>query len=316
MLDRTSIAEKYRKKNLRHSFHTSGSSGWPILTSLSLLFLAFGTLFYLHGIYVLIPGFCWMTTALWLFLFSLAGWWGDVIKESTYERQHTVQVMQGTRVGTLLFILSEVMFFFAFFWAFFHSSLSPAMGLGYFVFWHLSPLLGSSTSMLCCGVVIFCFMFLCLIFYMDTFCILLIQALNFLFRGLWLTGAVFVALCLAAVCGFTASEGMVSSIPSPQEGKSWLLSRISTHTGWNIQPNPSQGGIPSQVRAILKSSGAGNKALPPIPRLATAVVPIVVLRPEGGYAFVNTGFILNLTGDRINRPYPWGGCFWGSKAAH
>lgn len=131
MLDRTSIAEKYRKKNLRHSFHILGPSAWPFLTSLSLLFLAFGTLFYLHGIYVLIPGFCWMTTALWLFLFSLAGWWWDVIKESTYERQHTVQVMQGIRIGMLLFILSEVMFFFAFFWAFFHSSLSPAMGIGF-----------------------------------------------------------------------------------------------------------------------------------------------------------------------------------------
>jgi cytochrome c oxidase subunit 3 len=30
----------------------------------------------------------------------------------------------------LLFILSEVMFFFAFFWAFFHSSLAPAIELG------------------------------------------------------------------------------------------------------------------------------------------------------------------------------------------
>jgi heme/copper-type cytochrome/quinol oxidase subunit 3 len=30
----------------------------------------------------------------------------------------------------LLFIVSEVMFFFAFFWAFFHSSLSPAFAIG------------------------------------------------------------------------------------------------------------------------------------------------------------------------------------------
>ena len=30
----------------------------------------------------------------------------------------------------ILFIVSEIMFFFAFFWAFFHSSISPAINLG------------------------------------------------------------------------------------------------------------------------------------------------------------------------------------------
>ena len=34
------------------------------------------------------------------------------------------------RLGMILFIVSEIMFFFAFFWAFFHSSLSPAFNIG------------------------------------------------------------------------------------------------------------------------------------------------------------------------------------------
>jgi len=34
------------------------------------------------------------------------------------------------RLGMLLFIASEVMFFFAFFWGFFHSSLNPTPELG------------------------------------------------------------------------------------------------------------------------------------------------------------------------------------------
>jgi len=39
-------------------------------------------------------------------------------------------VQVGLRLGFLLFILSEVAFFFRLFWAFFHSSLSPAIELG------------------------------------------------------------------------------------------------------------------------------------------------------------------------------------------
>ena len=37
---------------------------------------------------------------------------------------------KGIRLGIVLFILSEVIFFFAFFWAYFHSSLSPTLELG------------------------------------------------------------------------------------------------------------------------------------------------------------------------------------------
>jgi cytochrome c oxidase subunit 3 len=39
-------------------------------------------------------------------------------------------VQLGMRYGMLLFITSEVLFFFAFFWAFFHSSLNPTPELG------------------------------------------------------------------------------------------------------------------------------------------------------------------------------------------
>jgi len=61
---------------------------------------------------------------------SMVFWWRDVIRESTYEGQHTVSVQVGLSYGFILFIASEIMFFFAFFWAFFHVSLSPAVELG------------------------------------------------------------------------------------------------------------------------------------------------------------------------------------------
>jgi cytochrome c oxidase subunit 3 len=57
-------------------------------------------------------------------------WWRDVIREATFEEQHTFAVQRGLRFGMLLFIVSEIMFFFAFFWAFFHSSLAPVFNIG------------------------------------------------------------------------------------------------------------------------------------------------------------------------------------------
>ena len=39
-------------------------------------------------------------------------------------------VEHNLRMGMILFIVSEIMFFFAFFWAFFHSSMAPAIEIG------------------------------------------------------------------------------------------------------------------------------------------------------------------------------------------
>ena len=63
-------------------------------------------------------------------LYVMYTWWRDIVREATFEEQHTVPVQRGLRLGMVLFIVSEIMFFFAFFWAFFHSSLSPVFNLG------------------------------------------------------------------------------------------------------------------------------------------------------------------------------------------
>ena len=47
----------------------------------------------------------------------MAFWWRDVIRENTFEGHQTAKVEEGMRMGMLLFITSEIMFFFAFFWA-------------------------------------------------------------------------------------------------------------------------------------------------------------------------------------------------------
>jgi len=57
-------------------------------------------------------------------------WWRDIIREATFENIHTKQVIQGLKLGIILFITSEVFFFLSFFWAFFHRSLSPDIFIG------------------------------------------------------------------------------------------------------------------------------------------------------------------------------------------
>jgi cytochrome c oxidase subunit 3 len=60
-----------------------------------------------------------------LVLGTLFFWWRDVVKESRTPGMHTPVVRLGLRYGMMFFITSEVMFFVAFFWAFFNFALFP-----------------------------------------------------------------------------------------------------------------------------------------------------------------------------------------------
>jgi len=60
-------------------------------------------------------------------IFSIIQWWRDVIREGTFQGLHTLKVQKGLQWGIILFITSEVLFFFSFFWAFFHSRLRPCL---------------------------------------------------------------------------------------------------------------------------------------------------------------------------------------------
>jgi len=57
-------------------------------------------------------------------------WFRDIVREATYEGKHTVIIQRGLRFGMVLFIVSEIMLFFAFFWAYFHSFLNAVHDLG------------------------------------------------------------------------------------------------------------------------------------------------------------------------------------------
>lgn len=112
--------------NVSHPFHLVPLSPWPIATSFALLVLAIGGLGTLHptswGYWVLGAGFASV-------IGCMAAWWCDVVKEARVDHAHTSAVQHGLRFGMVLFILSEMMFFVAFFWSFFKAWLAPANGL-------------------------------------------------------------------------------------------------------------------------------------------------------------------------------------------
>jgi len=111
----------------RHPFHLVDPSPWPLLSSIGAMGLTFGGVMYMHNY---VGGFALMTLGFFTVLFTMYIWWRDIIREGTFEGQHTWAVQQGLRQGVLLFIVSEIMFFFAFFWAFFDSSIKPSLIIG------------------------------------------------------------------------------------------------------------------------------------------------------------------------------------------
>lgn len=110
-----------------HSFHLVSSSPWPFFGSLAAFVLLISNVGYFHRIVGSQSG---IILGLVLLLTTMFVWWRDVIRESTWQGNHTIIVQKGLRIGFALFILSEVMFFFSIFWSFFHSSLVPAIEIG------------------------------------------------------------------------------------------------------------------------------------------------------------------------------------------
>ena len=122
----------FLKNKERHRFHLVDNSQLPLITSSAAILLVMSFVFYFHSSDTFsIHNFdnnsfhiAWITFSIGLF-----AWFLIVVKESG-QGHHTWVVRSGLRFGMVLFIISEVMFFFAFFWAFFHVSLSPAISVG------------------------------------------------------------------------------------------------------------------------------------------------------------------------------------------
>ena len=136
-----------------HDYHLVDPSPWPIIGAISAFILAVAAISAMHG-----ASWLWVVPGFLGVLYTMYAWWSDVITEAD-GGDHTPVVQMHLRYGMILFIASEVMFFVAWFWAFFDASLFadeaqqvarvaftgghwPPVGVQVFDPWHL-PLLNT-----------------------------------------------------------------------------------------------------------------------------------------------------------------------------
>nr|UFZ13947.1 cytochrome c oxidase subunit III [Taeniochauliodes attenuatus] len=108
-----------------HPYHLVDYSPWPLISALGAFSSVSGLIMWFHfynNMLLLLGNL--------IILLTMYQWWRDISRESTLQGHHTIIVTKGLRWGMILFIISEVFFFISFFWAFFHSSLSPSIELG------------------------------------------------------------------------------------------------------------------------------------------------------------------------------------------
>ena len=144
-----------------HDYHILAPSLWPFLGALGGFTMLAGMVKWISpqadGNH---PWFFFIGLA--LVLYVMFAWWSDVVEEA-HAGDHTPVVAIGLRYGFIMFIMSEVMFFAAWFWSFFKHAMypmgpeSPAVdgvwppvGIETFDPWHL-PLI-NTLILLCSGM--------------------------------------------------------------------------------------------------------------------------------------------------------------------
>ncbi len=117
------MADGHSKPN--HDYHLVDPSPWPLLGSIAAFVTAVGAIMWMKGLELAglkMGGFLFGAGFLGI-LYVMLVWWMDVINEAEHKGDHTRVVQISHRYGMILFIASEVMFFVAWFWAFFDASL-------------------------------------------------------------------------------------------------------------------------------------------------------------------------------------------------
>nr|YP_010613683.1 cytochrome c oxidase subunit III [Lethe chandica]WAR69327.1 cytochrome c oxidase subunit 3 [Lethe chandica] len=113
------------KSTHNHPYHLVDFSPWPLTGAIGVMTLVTGLVKWFHNfsMNLLILGY-------FIVILTMYQWWRDISREGAFQGKHTLLVSNGLRWGMILFIVSEIFFFISFFWAFFHSSLSPNIEIG------------------------------------------------------------------------------------------------------------------------------------------------------------------------------------------
>jgi len=116
-----------------HDYHILTPSIWPLFGGLSALTMLVGAVFAAHHLGrgldpIQLGG---IPLSPWLFiigfimtLYTMFAWWSECVFDSE-AGDHTPVVVIGLRYGVIMFIMSEVMFFVAWFWSFFKNAMYP-----------------------------------------------------------------------------------------------------------------------------------------------------------------------------------------------
>ncbi len=142
-----------------HDYAILPPSIWPFLGAIGAFIMLFGAVLLMHQM------------GPWMFLigalvviYVMYGWWADTIREGN-SGEYTPVVRISLRYGFIMFIMSEVMFFSAWFWTFFKHAMYPGgtgetsqfavwppVGIQTFDPWHL-PII-NTLILLCSGAAV------------------------------------------------------------------------------------------------------------------------------------------------------------------
>ncbi len=102
-----------------HDYHILPPSIYPFICGVAVFAMLFGAVLWMNesGPWLFLAGLVGV-------LYVMFGWWSEVSAESEVG-DHTPVVRIGLRYGFIMFIMSEVMFFAAWFWSFFKHALYP-----------------------------------------------------------------------------------------------------------------------------------------------------------------------------------------------
>ena len=116
-----------------HDYHLVDPSPWPLLGSVSAVLLCTGAVMWMKKLALAGMQLGPLVFGIGLLgvLYTMLAWWMDVVREAEHGGHHTQVVQLHHRYGMLLFIASEVMFFVAWFWAYFDASLYSYEAINY-----------------------------------------------------------------------------------------------------------------------------------------------------------------------------------------
>ncbi|MCX7340388.1 MAG: cytochrome c oxidase subunit 3 [Hyphomicrobiales bacterium] len=116
-----------------HDYHLVDPSPWPLIGALSAFVMACGMVLTMKGMPIagMKIGPLVLGAGVLGVVYTMFAWWVDVTREAEHQGHHTRVVQIHHRYGMIMFIASEVMFFVAWFWAYFDVALFAAEPIQY-----------------------------------------------------------------------------------------------------------------------------------------------------------------------------------------